>query len=66
MLQSMRSCDRNYAAIHIGINQLLKGTPVASVEIVCNDILDIALRCRNHNTGTFFISSVAYSTIVVN
>ena len=34
------------------------------VENICNDIFEIALRCRNHNIGEVFISSVAYSSKV--
>ena len=29
---------------------------------ICNDILEIAIRCRNHSITKVFISSVAYST----
>ena len=55
------------AAIHVGINDLLKGMPNnVSVDSICNDILEIALRCRNHNIGEVFISSVAYSSKVSN
>ena len=31
---------------------------------ICNDILEIAIRCRNHSITKVFISSVAYSTKV--
>ena len=37
-----------------------------NVDSICNDILEIALRCRNHNIGEVFISSVAYSSKVSN
>ena len=58
-------CDA--AAIHVGINDLLKGMPNnVCVDSICNDILEIALRCRNHNIGEVFISSVAYSSKVSN
>ena len=55
------------AAIHVGINDILKGMPNnVTVDSICNDILEIALRCRNHNIGEVFISSVAYSSKVSN
>ena len=37
-----------------------------TVDSICNDIVEIALRCRNHNVGEVFISSVAYSSKVSN
>ena len=37
-----------------------------NVDSICNDILEIALRCRNHNISEVFISSVAYSSKVSN
>ena len=55
------------AAIHVGINDLLKGMPNNEcVDSICNDILEIALRCRNHNIGEVFISSVTNSSKVSN
>ena len=33
-------------------------------ENVARDVVDIALQCRIHNTGTVFISSIVYSTKV--
>ena len=55
------------AAIHVGINYLLKGMPNnVTVDSIRNDILETALRCRNHNIGEVFISSVAYSSKVSN
>ena len=42
-------------AIHVGINDLLQGMPNnVTVDSICNDILEIALRCRNHNIGEVF------------
>ena len=38
----------------------------AFVDSICNDILDTALCCRNHNIREVFISSVAYSSKVSN
>ena len=35
-----------------------------NVDSICNDILEIALRCRNDNISEVFISSVAYSSNV--
>ena len=35
-----------------------------TVDSICNDIFEIALRWRNHNIGEVFISSVAYSSKV--
>ena len=58
-------CDA--APIHVGINDLLKGMPNnVTVDSICNDILETALHCRNHNIGEVFISSVAYSSKVSN
>ena len=55
------------AAIHVGINDLLKGMPNnVCVDSICNDILEIALRCRNHSIGEVFISGVAYGSKVSN
>ena len=55
------------AAIHVGINDLLKGmSNNVTLDNICNDILEIALRCRNYNIGEVFISSVAYSSKVSN
>ena len=48
--------------IHVGIHALLKGTLNVSVDSICNDIVESALRCRNHNLGKLFISSIAYGT----
>ena len=53
------------AAIHVGINDLLKGTPNnLTVGSICNDIFEIALCCHSQNIGEVFISSVAYSSKV--
>ena len=55
------------AAIHVRINDLLKGMANnVTVDSICNDILEIALRCRNHNIGEVFISGVAYGSKVSN
>ena len=55
------------AAIHVGINDILKGMPNnVTVDSICNDILEIALRCRNRNNSEVFISNVAYSSKVSN
>ena len=55
------------AAIHVRINDLLKGMANnVTVDSICNDILEIALRCRNHNIGEVFISSVTNSSKVSN
>ena len=53
-------CDA--AAIHVETNDLLKKN--VHCICICNDILEIALRCRNDNIGKEFISIVAYSTKV--
>ena len=37
-----------------------------TVDSICNDILEIALRCRNRYISEVFISSVAYSSKVSN
>ena len=55
-----RQCDR--ATIHVRINDLLKGNLNVSPDRICNDILEIALLCRNYNIGKTFIWSLAYST----
>ena len=51
-------------AIHIGINDFLKGTANVSVNSICNGILKIAFLCQNQNIAKMFIPSVAYSTKV--
>ena len=52
------------AWIHVGINNLLKGTQNPSIDSICNGINYIALRCGNHSINKVFISSIAYSTEV--
>ena len=53
------------AAIQVGINDLgMSNNVTVTVDSICNDIFEIALRCRNHNIGEVFISSVAYSSKV--
>ena len=52
------------AGIHVGINDLLISSSKKSVDEICDDIIKIALRCRNHNIATIFISSIGYSTKV--
>ena len=37
-----------------------------TVDSICNNILEIVLRCRNHKISEVFISSVAYSSKVSN
>ena len=55
------------AAIHVGINDLLKGmSKNVTVDRICNDILEIALGCHSHNIGEVCMSSVAYSSKVSN
>ena len=55
------------AAIHVGINDLLKEmSKNVTVDSICNDILEIALGCHNHNIGEVFMSSVAYSSKMSN
>ena len=55
------------AAIHVVINDLLKGMPNnVTVDSIFNDIFEIALRCRNHNVNEVSVSSVAYSSKVSN
>ena len=53
--------ERQYdaAVIHVRITDLLKRKPYLSVDSICDDILEITLRCRNHNTGKVFIPSVS-------
>ena len=54
--------DYDAAAIHIVINDLLKRMSnyvTVTVDIICNEIFEIALRCRNHDIGEVFISNVA-------
>lgn len=48
-----RQCD--CAKIHVRINDLLKGDLNVSPDRICNDILEIALLCRNYNIGKKFI-----------
>ena len=51
------------AAIHLGINNLLKSRTNINVREIAKDTINIALRYRSHNTATIFISSIVYSTI---
>ena len=37
-----------------------------TVDSICNEILEIALQCHNHNIGEVFISSVSYCSKVSN
>ena len=44
------------AAIHVGINDLLKGmfnNVTVIVDSICNDTFEIALRCRNRDIDLF-------------
>ena len=51
------------AIIHVGINNLIKNANEnKDTTEIARDVIDIALQCRNHNTGTVFISSIVYST----
>ena len=52
----------NAAAIYVGINDLLSN--VKSTNHISKDIIDICLSWINSNTGTIFISSIAYSSKV--
>ena len=53
------------AIIHVGINDLIKNpNENKDATKITRDVIDIALRCRSHNIGTVFISSIAYSTKV--
>ena len=56
--------DKTYdaAATHVGINDLFSN--VKSTNDICENIIDIGLRCRNKNIGMIFISSIAYSSKV--
>ena len=52
------------AAIHVGINDLLKSRTNINVSEIAKDIINIALRCRSNNIVTIFISSTVYYTKV--
>ena len=52
------------AGIHVGINDLGNSSSKKSVDEICNDLIKITLRCRDHSIATLFISSIAYSTKV--
>ena len=52
------------AAIHLGINDLLKSRTNINVREIAKDTINTALRYRSHNAATIFISSIVYSTIV--
>ena len=54
------------AAIHVGINDLLKSRTNIKVNEIAKNIINIALRCRSHIIATIFISSVVYSTKVAH
>ena len=55
------------AVIYVGMNDLPNGmSNNVTVDSICNGILQIALRCRNHDIGEVFISNVAYSSKVSN
>ena len=69
-IPNMEEHQYDAAAIHVEINDLPKGMSnnarMVTVENICNNILEIALFCRNHNIGKVFISSVAYNSKVSN
>ena len=52
------------AATHVGINDLLKSCSNINVNNIAKDIINIAFRCRSHNTATIFISTIVYSNKV--
>ena len=59
--------QRDAATIHVGINDLLRGVPNnVTVHSICNDILETALRCCNHNIREVFLPSVADGSKVSN
>ena len=53
------------AIIHVGINYFINNpNENRDTTKIASGIIHIALQYRNHNTGTVFISSIVYSTIV--
>ena len=52
------------AAIHGGINDLLKSRTNINVNEISKDIINLALRCRSHKFQQSIISSIIYSTKV--
>ena len=52
--------DNQYdaAAIHVGINDLLKSCTNINVNEITRDIINTALRCRSHNIAAIFISII--------
>ena len=52
------------AAIHGGINDLLKSRTNINGSEITKDTINIALRCQSHNIAAIFISSIVYSTKV--
>ena len=52
------------ARIHVEINDLPTSSSQKSVDEICDDIIQITLRCRSYNIATIFISSIACSTKV--
>ena len=52
------------AAIHDGINDLLKSCTDINVNEIAMDIINIALCCQSHNIAAIFISRIVYSTKV--
>ena len=56
--------QRYYAAgIHVGTKDLQKNDLTRkSTDPICNDMINIALRCRCHNIATILVSIITYST----
>ena len=50
--------------IHVGVNDLLNRRHLNDdvLSEICDDIINMGIRCRNYNIGTIFISGIAYST----
>ena len=55
MIPTLEEREYDRAKIHVRINDLLKGDLNVSPDRICNDILEIALLCRNYNIGKKFI-----------
>ena len=63
MVTSLKANDYDIAIVHVGINDLLNRRNIddSCIEEICNDIINVGMRCRDFNIGMIFISGITYS-----
>ena len=63
MVRSLKENDYDIAIVHVGINDLLNRRNIddSCIEEICNDIINVGMRCRDFNIGMIFISGISYS-----